>query len=120
MPVQFTKVWQDIKWCKHLDKLHGHSIKVLWHLTMFVGYRNVIPGPVKLAMALGGNRSSISRAYVELGKADFVYRVGNVYKLSPLFCWKGNMKQYYQAIREYSDPRNRLLTMAASAVKGLI
>ena len=117
---KFMKIWQDTGWEQHLGELHGESLKLLWHLVMVAGWANEVPGPSATALVAGKRQSHISRAYTELVKAGFLYKVEGTYRLSPLFCWKGDEQQYEQAVLEFSNPKTRLLTLAASAVKGLV
>lgn len=118
---KFMKIWQDTGWEKRLGELHGNSLKVLFHLTMVCKWENLIDGPSETARVMEWKKSLVVRAYGELIKSNFVVKQNGGYRLSPFFCWKGNDEQYENACRELTfTPRERLLNLTSSAVKGLI
>jgi len=99
---KFMKVWQGTGWESRIGELQGTSMKILWHLVTVAKWGNVIPGPSDTAASMELRQSNVSRAYKELVQAEFVYKIGTVYYLSPYFCWKGNDQQYEMACRELS------------------
>ena len=102
---RFMKLWQGTEWNSRLVRLQGGSARLLLYLMEIANWKNEVPGPVKVSEAMVSQRSSVSRAYTELIKAEFLYKVGGIYKLSPYYCWKGNDEQYEEACREVADKK---------------
>lgn len=115
---KFMKIWQGTGWEKRLGELQGNSLRVLFHLTMVAGWQNKVPGPSETSTAMSLKQPSISRAYSELIKTNFLTKSNGSYQLNPLFCWKGSDQQYEEAIKELSfTPRERLVTLASSMAR---
>lgn len=111
------KVWQGKGWERRLDGLQGNSLRVLWHLVTAAGWNNQIPQPSKASREIGKKQQIVSRAYVELLKADFLCKTNGVYSLHPLFCWKGNEEQYEEAVRALVESQ-RQSTVPPAVVVG--
>jgi len=99
---KFMKLWQGTGWERRIKGLQGNSLRVLWYLVSVASWNNEVQGPSDTAIGMNLRQPHISRAYGELIKADFLYKVNGIYHLSPYFCWKGDDYQYQQACRELS------------------
>ena len=92
-------------------ELHGQSHRVLNYLDAVVAWGNSLPTPAKVAESLNLKLPNAYRAYTELMKAEIVLKRDGVYYLSPLYCWKGNEKQFEQACQELIKQNTRALGM---------
>ena len=102
------KLWQGgVGWEPRLKGLQGRSHLVLWHLTLVATWGNRVPEPGETAKALGMRHPNVIRAYKELMEAELLMKVEGIYRLNPLFCWRGNEAQYEAALREL-QPRKML------------
>ena len=95
---RFMKVWQGTGWDEKLVELQGISLRILWHLVSIAKWQNEVPGPGEVAASMSVLRPNVSRAYAELTKAGLLSKIDGVYRLSPLFCWKGTDEQYESAM----------------------
>ena len=112
---RFMKLWQGTGWEKRIMSLQGNSVKVLWHLVSVASWGNQVPGPTEVAKAMNIKKQNISRAYAELIKSDFLYKVDGAYCLSPFFCWKGTDAQLLEAQRYMIAESKRLAIRQSEA-----
>ena len=88
-------------------EVHAASHVVFGHLEALVRYGNILPSPKEMAMEMGLHGSAVSRCYRELMDAEFIWKRGQVYYMSPLVGWKGSTEELRAAIYEYADNQAR-------------
>lgn len=98
---KWVRIFQDevARLLAETPGLRGQSLRVLLYLQTQVGWRNVVPTPAVTAEGLGIGRTNSHRAYAELLKAGFLWKVDGAYYLSPRVGWKGTQAQLEELYR---------------------
>ena len=101
-----------------MAELQGETLRLLMCLTYRVEYGNFIPGPNKTALVLGMKQPNASRAYKELMAANLMWKWEARYRLSPLFCWKGDDKGREAALYQFKTRQYPKRTKRVNPAKG--
>lgn len=84
-------------------KLHGETLRILIFLEGKMGYQNVIPSKKRIMLELDLKPGAISRAFKELRTYGVLVQDGDSLILSPMFYWRGTLKQREEMLKRVTD-----------------